>query len=90
MTHYDPTQSAIREALRKVAFEPTDCFVSIRHAICFFKTSRSKDQVFAAIAEGSVRIGMPPKKPGHRSIFDLNLGKGQWMVKYIPETLSNP
>ena len=83
-------QRTVREQVLKADFEETNCFVSMKFARQFFKATKTIDQLFQAVADGSVRIGMPPKRPGHRSIFDLNLGKGQWMVKYIPETLSNP
>lgn len=83
-------QAKVRVSVLKADFEATHCFVSMKCAKAFFKATKTAEQLSQAIADGSVRIGMPPKKPGHRSIFDLNLSKGQWMVKYIPETVSNP
>lgn len=67
----------------KPGFEPTQCFVSMKAARNFTKSRLTEDQFRSQVATGSIRIGMPAPKPGHRSIFDLNLGKGQWLVKYI-------
>ena len=69
-------------------FEDTTSFVSIKAIREFYKSTYTKQMIQDKIASGELRVGMPPRKSGHRSIFDLNLGKGQWRVKYIPEVLS--